>query len=352
MSGALSRWIAGAILVTSFAGADADTIHFVNSRRPLTDVTVQDEKLDVVEYRLTGIQQKQSVDSIEVASIDYDELPANVRQALGAVESAATREEVLQAAQQLQGVVPSVKKRALSARLTMTMAEAFTRGGDLDQAITQFDRIASEAPATRYAPLALSAKGRWLAFRGDTEAARAAFTKLTEYGGPYVSESQVQRAILDEPTQAAASLALYERIATEYESKRPELAQLARVRRGRIETALGKRANALVTFRELIAERASLSPALQAALWNGYGAALTAGDSVSEGDQQEALYAHLRVVTMFESIVAEQPEALYRAGKCFLVVPSDDSATRAQHLFKRCQREYPQNEWGKRAAQG
>lgn len=352
MNGALGRWIAVAIVVTSIGGVRADTIHFVNARRPLTDVTVLDEKLDVVEYRLNGIQQKQSVDSSEVASIGYDEPPSNVRQALAALDSAATREDVLQAAQQLLGVVPSVKKRALSAQLTMTVAEALTRGGDLDQALAQFERIASETPATRYAPLALSAKGRWLAFRGDAEAARAAFTKLTEYGGPYVIESQVQRAILDESTQAAASLALYERVATEYESKRPELAQLARVRRGRVETALGKRDAALATFRALVAERAALPPALQAAMWNGYGAALTAGGSVASEDQQEALYAHLRVVTMFESIVAEQPEALYRAGKCFLVVTSDDSATRAQHLFKRCQREYPQNEWGKRAAQG
>lgn len=331
--------------------AHADTINFLGNRKPQAGVTVLDEKLDVVEFRLPKVNQKQTVPSNEVASVVYEDPGSDFQSAQEALDDAASKDDFKSASQQFLALYSDLTKPGLKAQALLNAAIGAERGGDRAKTVEIYDKLATEMAQSRYAPIAIFEKGRDLAIAGDAKGARAAFTKLKDLGERWALMGDLQIQILDEAANPTAALDAYKKIITSA-AKYPDVANLARLQVGRAMIAAKQFGEAEANFRSILDNRSSSTRDIQAGAWNGLGAALASKDKASADDVKKALFAHLRVITQFDDVLDEQPEALYRAGKCFQRVPTTDSATRAKQLLTRCQKEFAGTEWAKRAAQG
>lgn len=339
-------------LLAAVPTAQADTITFLGNRKPQGGVTVLDEKLDVVEFKLPKVAQKQTVSSNEVASVIYEDPGSDFKSAVEALDEAASKDDFKSVSQQFLALYSEVKLPGLKAQALMNAAYAAERAGDRAKVGEIYDKIATELAQSRYAPIAFFEKGRDLAAAGDAKGARAAFTKLKEMGDRWSMMGDLHLQMLDEAANPTAALDAYKKIITQAGSKYPDVANLARLQVGRAMIAAKQFGEAESNFRSILDNRGSSSRDIQAGAWNGLGAALSSKDKATPDDLKKALFAHLRVITQFDDVLDEQPEALYRAGKCFQRVPTTDSATRAKQLLSRCQKEFAGTEWAKRAAQG
>lgn len=350
----LSLGLAFGVSVWAFAPiAAADTINFLGNRKPQLGVTVLDEKLDVVEFKLPKVTQKQTVPSSEVADVVYDEPPTDYKDALESLEGAASKEDYKSVSEQFLALAPDLKsKPGLQAQALMNAAYAAERAGDRKKVGEIYDKIANEMSQSRYAPIAAFEKGRDLAIAGDAKGARAAFTKVKEMGERWSFMADLQLQILDEAANPTAALDVYKKIITQTGSKYPDVANLARLQVGRAMIAAKQYLEAETNFRSILDNRTASSRDIQAGAWNGLGAALASKEKATADDLKKALFAHLRVITQFDDVLDEQPEALYRAGKAFQKVQTTDSATRSKQLLTRCQKEFAGTEWAKKAAQG
>jgi tetratricopeptide (TPR) repeat protein len=334
------------------AVAQADTIHFNSGRKSQGGVTVLDEKLDVVEYRIKGVNQKQTIPSSEVAKVDYEDPGNDYKSAQDALDAAGSKDDYKSAAEQFLAVYTDLKnKGGLQALALMNAADALERAGERKKALETYDKLATDLPQSRYAALAILEKGRGLAFSSDAKGARAAFLKLKEMGERWSLMADLQVQILDEAANPTAALETYKKISTQA-GKYPDVANLAKLQIGRGMFAAKQYAEAEANFRSILDNRAASTRDIQAGAWNGLGASLAAKDKATADDLRKSLFAHLRVITQFDDIIDEQPEALYRAGKTFLKVPSTDAAARSKQLLGRCQKEFAGTQWAKLASQG
>jgi tetratricopeptide (TPR) repeat protein len=338
-------------LLAASAPAHADTITFLVDRKPQVNVSVIDERLDVIEYRLEKVNQKQTVKSDEVAEVVYEGLSEEYLALLDDFKVAFAKEDYKSVAQQLVDNALSERRKGLAAQGLLKAADAYQFAGEIKAAVETLDRLVKDQPQSRYAPIATLEKGRLLAASGDAANARASFLKLREFGERWQIASDLQIQIAEEAKDPAAALEAYRGIVTKAASF-PSIANEAKLRIGRVMIANKKHSDAIAAFQGILDARQASSRRIQAGAWNGFGAALAAKPDARPEDLKQALYAHLRVITQFDDVPDEQPEALYRAGKMFQRVEAQDAAMRARQLFSRCQKDYPGSEWAKLAAQG
>src|SRR5262245_60707599 len=84
--------------------ARADTIEFLGTRKPQANVTVMDEKLDVVEYTIKNVAQRQTVNAADVADVVYDDPGADFVAAVEALDSAGGKDDYQSAGEMFRSV--------------------------------------------------------------------------------------------------------------------------------------------------------------------------------------------------------------------------------------------------------
>jgi TolA-binding protein len=341
------------LLVASFAfvtvvSASADTIKFVDGRKPVDGVTVINETTDKVDYRRKGVPQPQSYAAELVADVEYSEPPEEFLAAMdayGVGDAKAAAGLFIVAAGEVES------KKGFAAKCKFMAGEAYRVGGMAGDAVAAYDDLIKNQPESRYVPLARLNRGLTFARKGDEKNARDAFDTLlkdaAKFGERFKHESELQLAILDESKDPAGALAKYNAIAAATEKTYPSVASQARLRIGRAMIATGDTAKAAQFFQNIVDERAASSAEIVAGAYNGLGRAL-----YEQKNYKDALFCFLRVYTVFNDQAAEQPEAMYFAAKCFQQVEGPESKTRAQSLLQRVVREYPDSSWALEAKKG
>lgn len=349
----MRRTVSALLLLLAAAVARADTIRFVDGRKPLTEVEVLDETLEGVRYRIKNVRQIQTLPAEKVLAVEYAKVPEDYEIAqdnmdAGAFQAAA--ELFLAAAQDAS------RKKGLAAKCYLLAGDAYLKAGLYEDAMRVFDDLVAKFPESRYAPEARLKKGIALVKSGQAQRARQVFSALEreagKVGARWALEAKLQLLRLDEAKDPKAALEAYEGLLKEAGSKYPTVAHAARLRIGRVLTALGRYDEAIAAFREILAKRSDLPREIVAGAFNGLGTALRSKPNATPEELKEALYAHLRVFVSYPDVVDEQPEALYGAGKCFQKVPVQDAEARAQWALGKVVREYPNSVWAKKARQG
>ncbi len=373
--------------------AYCDTIRFVGARAALEGVEIVDERVDVVEYRASPASPNQSnqanpskqtkpsklavqsIPSFEVADVEYSDpgeaffrASESVARCDGAAAGAsgkdadasgfvAAAEQFVAAGEQFVGAAKSGSNRsALAARALLLAGRAFARAGEFSRAGEAWERIEKEHPRSRYAPIALLERARSLEAIGDDAGAREAYGRLSkDERAAFVA--RLRLALLDAAatdTEVAVAHLAHEcdEVESQAGAKYPSVTRLVRLGRGVVERRSGRPDAAVEIFRAIVAEGDAAERDVRAAAWNGIGAALASSTEASPERVEQALLAHLRVVTQFEDVVAEQPEALYLAARCFQRSRSADRDPRAADLLARCQRVFPGSRFARLALRG
>ncbi|MFH1998652.1 MAG: tetratricopeptide repeat protein, partial [Planctomycetota bacterium] len=130
----------------------------------------------------------------------------------------------------------------------------------------------------------------------------------------------------------------------------PEVANKARLRIGRVLIQQKKFAEAEAFFTEIIDSRMEAPDKdVVAGAYLGRGLCTLSKRDATKEDNKQALFDLLRVVVSYKDVGEHQPEALYHAGKCFLLVGDKDAARRSQALFSRLKTDWPASIWAQKA---
>lgn len=337
------------VVLASAASVHADTIKLTGDKKPLSNVTVLEETLKEIRYRMPKITKPQSVEVDKVADVVYSNLPEDYTVAeenldVGAFGPAAS---LFKAAAAEAG-----SRKGFEVLCLYQAGEAFRRGGMGKEAVATYDELIEKYGDSRYLPMAVAGRAEVLVGMGDAAKARQGFEKLKTYGGRWDFESQLQLSIMDEAKNPAGALDTYKRLVSQTERDYPSVANQAKLRIGRSLIAGKKFDEAKSYFETILSSRAGSSAEIIAGAYNGLGAAMWNKPGATADDWKAALFAHLRVYVSYPEVSGEQPEALYSIGKCFQKVPGPESAARAGSFLKRCATQYPETEWGQKALRG
>lgn len=349
----LANIIVFGLSVVTVTGASADTIRFVDGRKPQENVEVLDETLENIEYRLAGVRQAQTYPSQKIIEVIYSRVPDEYEVAMDNFEVGAFKDaaDLFRVAAQ-----ESRRQKGLAAKCLYQAGDSLRRGGMFKEAIEVFNELESQHSDSRYVPEARLARGLSYLRGGDEGKARQEFSKLRSDSGRlgerWGFEGELQLQMLDEKKDPAAALATYQRLAKETEANYPTVANQAKLRIGRVLIQSKKFGEAEAFFRKILEKRMASAREVVAGAYNGLGTSLRNKPGVGAAEMKEALYAHLRVVVSFEDIDEAQPEALYGAGKCFQVVPVEDAANRSRQMLGRVINLYPNSPEAKLARQG
>jgi len=333
--------------------AAADTIRFVDGRKPQQNVEVMNETLDSIEYRLAGVRQTQKYPSAKVLDVVYTRTPDDYQVAtdnfdVGAYQDAA--DLFLVAAQD------SRRQKGLAAKCIYQAGDALMRAGLFSDAVSTFEKLESSHADSRYIPEAALGTGLAHLRGGSASKAKASFSKLksnsSKYGERWGYEADLQLQMLSESKDPATALTTYRRLAKETQSKYPTVANQAKLRIGRVLISSKQFDEAESFFRTILEARTVSAPDVVAGAYNGLGTSLRNKPGAGDKELREALYAHLRVIVSFEGVVSELPEALYGAGKCFQKVPVEDAANRSRRMLGRVINEFGNSSWAAKAKQG
>ncbi|MBI4881534.1 MAG: tetratricopeptide repeat protein [Planctomycetes bacterium] len=343
------------ILLAVAAAAAADTITFVDGRKPEGKVEVVDETVEKVEYRRTGLRQNQSYPADKVAEVTYTEPPEDYTIAMENMENMAFEDaaKLFRTAAENSG-----GRRGLEAKCLFLAGEALRRAGQIEEALTAYSDLVDRQPDSRYAPHARLQRGITLARAGDANRAQQVLDKLKSeatakgYGQRWVFEAELQLLILGEAANPTAAREAYERLVTQTEASFPTVANQAKLRIGRVLIASKEYDKARQYFQTILENRSASGREIVAGAFNGLGAALRNKPGATEQDLKQSLYNHLRVCVSYSDVIEEQPEALYSAAKCFQKIPGPDSADRAALLLRRCVVDHPDSPWAKLAQKG
>ena len=341
------------VLAVSLPEADADTIRFVDGRKPQQNVEVMNETLDNIEYRLSGVRQTQKYPSEKVLEVIYSRVPDDYQVAMDNYEAGFFQDAAdlfLVAAQDAR------RRKGLAAKCIYQAGESLMRAGRYSDAVTTFGKLASQHADSRYIPQAELGSGVANLRGGSASKAKAAFTKLKNNAGKYGErwgfEAELQLQMLDEAKDPATALTTYRRLAKETQLNYPTVANQAKLRIGRVLISSKQYGEAEDFFRKILEARTVSAPDVVAGAFNGLGTSLRNKPGAGDKELREALYAHLRVIVSFESVMSEQPEALYGAGKCFQRVNVEDAANRSRRMLGRVINEFPTSEYAAKAKQG
>lgn len=341
-----------AAIVLFGGAASADIIKFVDGRKEQDGVTVTDETLEKVEYRLPSIRQSQSYPADKVLEVEYSDPPEEYQLGVDNYESgffAAAAPLFLAASADTR------KKEGLKAQCYFKAGESYRRAGNASEAVKTFDQLIAEMPQSRYVPHAQLYRALALLNSGDANRARQGFQKLkgSGYGGRWDKEADLHLMILDESKNPTQALEGYQKLITETETNYPMVANQAKLRIGRVYIASKQYDKARKYFQTILDNRTGTSREVLAGAYNGLGTAIRNSDKVSKADWKTALYAHLRVRVSYTDVEEEQAEALFGAGKAFQNVEGvEDAANRARQCLGTCISLYPNSEWAEKARAG
>ncbi len=339
--------------IVVFGGSTwADTIKFADGRKEQDNVTVTDETLEKVEYRLPSIRQPQSYPADKVLEVEYSDTSDEYQLAVENYQGGYYADA---APLFLAAAADARKKEGLKAQCVFKAGESYQRAGNFAEAVRTFDQLMAEMAQSRYVPHAQLGRALSLLRGGDANRARQGFQKLKSsgYGGRWEKEADLHLMILDEGKNSSQALDGYQRLITETEKDYPMVANQAKLRIGRVYIASKQYDKAKQYFQTILDNRAGSSREVIAGAYNGLGTAIRNQGTVSKADWKTSLFAHLRVRVSYSDVDAEQAEALYGAGKAFQNVEGvEDAAQRARQLLGSCISLYPDSDWAEKARGG
>lgn len=342
----------------------ADRI-YRTSGDPIEDVSIVGETLTEVTYQEE--RRERTIPSEEVLSIEFESFPSKVDEA----NDAAATEDTLLAIDLLEEYLePLLNGRGdrrhpwAPAWAAFRVIELNTAVGELGAAISAGERLIETFPESRYVPSAYVAIAQAMALAGENDKAQR---KLEEFDRLIVRnnlsklwalECRLAKVTTSGETGAGARKEL-EGIEKDAGSEYPVVRNRAIVARGESYVAevgpsgsdsVGALTSARELFEQVIEDPAS-DDATLAGAYAGLGSCIfnTAAASGDEEQLKAALRAFMRVVVLYKDHVQYLPRAMFYAGRCFNFLGGDGDDERANRLYGKLIRDFPDSNWAEQA---
>ena len=332
-------------------GLVADEIKQIDGKT--IECRVVDETYEEVVYKIPRISTNQKIKAEKVKEVVYADKPKDFLEAEAAMDGRdyeTARSFFMAVANKSSSRRPWIKQYGL-----FYAAECLRLMNNFDDAIKAYKKLLTEVPKTRFYPNALLMQAECHLANGNKSEAKKLAEKLAAdaaskgFGDRWLYESQYFDTRMNESSNPGSALKEYMELYEKTKDGYTEVANKARLRIGYVYIAQKKTSEAKKYFQEIISNRTASPPNIVAGAYNGLGTTLISGEA-SLADQKEALYHFLRVVYRYSDVRAEQPRALFNAGKIFKQFGDTTSNSRAKLLLKRCESEFPGTQWANRAS--
>jgi predicted negative regulator of RcsB-dependent stress response len=341
-------------------GAAADTIRLTDGTS-IEGVQVREEGLQKVTYK--DGRKDGEVDVDKVLTIVFEPKPALVDTA----EAGLAEDLYMQAIQDLEEYIASndEPERKYPWALSYAMyrvVELNETMGAWGAVVAGADRLLAKAPQSRYAPLALLRKAEALYEAGKGADAMKALDALSTMAGGaglgarWEVEIDLRRVLLDDSVQGDARVKKLEGVSASAGGSYPSVWGRAEVAIGEALLKAGKVADAEKAFRDVTKGSGADNRALAGA-WSGLGncvfarasAAKEAGEEGADAELRESALAFMRVVILYRDQTRYLSGALYWAGRSFDLIGDEESADRAQRLYREVIRNHKGTRWEQEA---
>jgi len=338
----------------------ADTIHLTDGTS-IEEVKVKDETLQSVTYK-EG-REETLVQSNRILSITFSPMPTLIDRA----EAGLDEDQYMGAVMGYEEYI--AQNSEPERKYPWALPYAYYRVVELQQTMREWDavvvavdRLLLKAGTSRYAPLALIKKAEALYDGGKPKQAMAALDELTQLsksaqlGGRWDIEADLRRLLFDTRLKGQERVKKLEALSS-------RAGGTYRSAWGRAEVAIGEsllkdndQAGAEKVFRAVIKDSGSDRYA-RAAAWSGVGACLfnraaaatEAGEDGAAAICRESALAHMRVLVLYRDQTRFLSGALYWAGRSFDLIGDEESADRAQRLYRKVIRNHKGTRWAEEA---
>ena len=344
------------------ASAQADRILKVDGSS-IDDVKVTGETLREVEYKPDGQRNEKTVPSQDVLRVVYERLPEKVDSALSAysesryVDAVNDLEEFLS---RFEDKPPRTYPNSVPyAQYQLVLIYEAT--GEFESVVASADRLIGKSADSRYAILAHISKIEALNLLGDAAKLKAAVAAFTEFAASnslaprWRLEAELRDVLFDAALKGEARRKKLNEVANAAGSASPIVHNRATVAIGESYLNERKLAEAETAFAKVIDDPKADGVTLAAA-YTGLGdciyqKAMNAGVPAETKDAllKEARLHYLRVVVLHGDQVQYLPKALFYAGRVFQELEGDENQRRANQLYNRVIRSFPESKWAKEA---
>lgn len=357
-----------AVLALASLSADtfADRIHRLGGD-PLEDVTVVSETLTTVTYTEEGDRDENEIPSDEVVRIEFTRFPAKIGEANEALrddDPSLARDLFLQYLDE-SGSRPRRGYEWAPAWAAWRVVQLEGILGNPAGVVSAGTRLVENHADSRYVPHAYLAMASSLAAAGDGAGAAKKLDALDQLvarnslSQRWTLESRLARIVASGETGDSARKKLTA-IEQDAGDEFPVARNRAAVTRGELfveEVGIssdGADSGALKKAREIfesVLEDADSDPATRAAAYAGLGSCLflTASGSKDAEKLAAAHEAFMRVVVLHGDQTRYVPRAMFYAGRCLNFLGREGDVDRANRLYSRLMRDYPESPWAEQA---
>ncbi len=252
-------------------------------------------------------------------------------------------------------------------------AECLLALGKIGDAGTTYNKLLKEYPENAFVPNAWIGLGRCYLVQATRQLEKAkekaleslaraeeAFAKLSnpDFGEAWAIEGQVWRGkVLEAKGDSKGARDLYKDLAAKSRGKPGGLSELAQCRGALCSVEIAVREQSESLFEDARRELLNVielvkRPDVLAAAWNGLARIYF---HRKQSEKKEALLCALRVITMYEGELDEQPMALWYAIKCYTEVAEKESEEDKAEAKKQIgtlrgelRQKYPDSPWAKK----
>ncbi len=338
------------------SGAVADEIRMYKGK-DLIDVTVVEESIDEIKFRMKGISQPQSRPSSLVKEVVYSNHSDRYFQALEAMDARDYDKAVMMFRAAAGGVKKSAEWEVQYS--LFHAAECLRLARQYDEAVKAYDELIAKVPRTKFIGRAFEQKALCHESKNDVARAVETFQSLKAASiklGPrfeILADFHVTR--LGQKNDPAAALEKFRELRARAEREGfSDIANLARLGVGTALIGQGKLEEARAFFQEIIKDRQASEVRVVAGAYLGLGNTFVASKAPTAQDFDAALMPFLRVVFMYGPDLGNSPmvaEAAYWAGRCFESKEARDEKSRVRKVFlyQMVVKDYPGSDWARQA---
>ncbi|HPF15072.1 MAG TPA: tetratricopeptide repeat protein, partial [Planctomycetota bacterium] len=329
----------------------------------IDDVTISKESLNEVEYKTSSGRTVKTIPSYEVLDTVFDKLPEQ----LDSAEAALGEERFVDAINDINEFLGRFgEKPPRTAPWSVPYAynrliEIYMGMGDYPHVVEAADVLLAKAADSRYAPLAHMAKIDALNLMSDEANLATAvggfstFVESNSLQARWRLEAELRGVLFDRSLQGAKRRAKLQEVANSAGSESPLVRNRATVAIG--ESLVGERKleEAQKLFEKIVKDPQA-DPSILAAAHTGLGDCLyqrgkNLKDQGQDGDEdiRAASLHFLRVVVLYPDQEQYVPRALFYAGRTFQELGGEDGERRAQALYSKLIRTYPESKSAKEA---
>ncbi|MCA9002074.1 MAG: tetratricopeptide repeat protein [Planctomycetes bacterium] len=340
----------------------ADRI-FTTDGATIDDVTIVSEGLDEVEYKTSSGKSKKTIGSHEVLSIVFEKMPPQ----LDSAEAAIADELMLDAVNDLEEFLsrfadkpPRTYPWAVPYAM-FRLVQVYQIAGDYPSVVTAADRVLASAADSRYAILAHLSKIEALNLMGDAGQLKAAVDAFSAFVAEkslparWRLEAELRGVLFDPALKGSKRRDKLNDVVAAAGKDAPVVKNRALVAIG--ESFLNERnpGEAEKVFEKVVADPKADDFTLAGA-YTGLGDCLyqRAEKKKAEGedtieDFKSAALAYMRVVVVYGDEIQYAPKAMFYAGRSFQEMGSDEDERRAQQIYNKLIRNFPNSKSAKEA---